>query len=122
MAKLYQSTGRAGDAHAVLAPALEGFSPTPEFPEIEEAHALLETLTRSDEIKAVSTARQQRAKLHVALGNALIAARGYGAPETTAAFARASEAAALHRRQFAAHVAAGPNAVERRKMLGRILV
>ena len=95
LAKLYQSTGRAGDAHAVLAPALEGFSPTPEFPEIEEAHALLETLTRSDEIKAVSAARQQRAKLHVALGNALIAARGYGAPETTAAFARASEAAAL---------------------------
>ena len=27
-----------------------------------------------------------------------------------------------HRRQFAAHVAAGPKAVERRKMLGRILV
>ena len=95
LAKLYQSTGRAADAHAVLAPAVEGFSPTPEFPEIEEAHALLDTLTRSDEIKAVSAARQQRAKLHVALGNALIAARGYGAPETTAAFARASEAAAL---------------------------
>jgi class 3 adenylate cyclase/predicted ATPase len=95
LAKLYQSTGRAGDAHAVLAPALEGLSPTPEFPEIEEAQALLETLTRSDEIKTVSAARQQRAKLHVALGNALIAARGYGAPETTAAFARASEAAAL---------------------------
>ena len=32
LAKLYQSTGRAADAHAVLAPALEGFSPTPEFP------------------------------------------------------------------------------------------
>ena len=30
--KLYQSTGRAADAHAVLAPALEGFSPTPELP------------------------------------------------------------------------------------------
>ena len=37
LAKLYQSTGRAADAHAVLAPALEGFSPTPEFPEIAEA-------------------------------------------------------------------------------------
>jgi hypothetical protein len=33
--------GRAADAHAVLAPALEGFSPTPEFPEIEEAQTLL---------------------------------------------------------------------------------
>ena len=95
LANLYQSTGRAADAHAVLAPALEGFAPTPEFPEIAEAQALFETLTRSDEVKAVSAARQQRAKLHVALGNALIAARGHGAPETTAAFARASEAAAL---------------------------
>ena len=44
LAKLYQSTGRAADAHAVLAPALEGFSPTPEFPEIEEAQALFATL------------------------------------------------------------------------------
>jgi predicted ATPase len=44
LAKLYQSTGRAADAHAVLAPALEGFSPTPEFPEIAEAQALLAAL------------------------------------------------------------------------------
>jgi hypothetical protein len=42
--KLYQSTGRAADAHAFLALALEGFSPTPEFPEIEEAQALLAAL------------------------------------------------------------------------------
>ena len=41
LAKLYQSTGRAAEAHAVLAPALEGFSPTPELPEIAEAQALL---------------------------------------------------------------------------------
>ena len=41
LAKLYQSTGRPADAHAVLAPALEGFSPTPEMPEIAEAQALL---------------------------------------------------------------------------------
>ena len=41
LAKLYQSTGRLADAHAVLAPALEGFSPTPEMPEIAEAQALL---------------------------------------------------------------------------------
>ena len=39
LAKLYQSTGRPLDAHAVLAPALEGFSPTPEMPEIAEAQA-----------------------------------------------------------------------------------
>jgi predicted ATPase len=41
LAKLYQSTGRPSDARAVLSPALEGFSPTPEMPEIAEAQALL---------------------------------------------------------------------------------
>jgi len=44
LAKLYQSTGRPVDAHAVLVPALEGFSPTPEMPEIAEAQALIERL------------------------------------------------------------------------------
>jgi predicted ATPase len=41
LAKLYQSTNRLVDAQAVLSPALEGFSPTPEMPEIAEARALL---------------------------------------------------------------------------------
>jgi hypothetical protein len=41
LAKLYQFTNRLADAHAVLAPALEGFAPTPEMPEIAEAQALL---------------------------------------------------------------------------------
>ena len=41
LAKLYRSTDRKRDAHAVLAPALRAFSPTPEFPEIEEAQAML---------------------------------------------------------------------------------
>jgi predicted ATPase len=41
LAKLYRSTGRAADAHAVLASALEGFAPTLEFPEIAEAQRLL---------------------------------------------------------------------------------
>jgi predicted ATPase len=44
LAKLYQSTARHVDAHAVLAPALEGFRPTPEMPEIAEAQDLLERL------------------------------------------------------------------------------
>lgn len=44
LAKLYQSTGRANDAYDVLTPALEAFSPTPEMPEIAEAHALMECL------------------------------------------------------------------------------
>jgi predicted ATPase len=44
LAKLYQSTARPADAHAVLAPALEGFAPTPEMPEIAEAQTLFERL------------------------------------------------------------------------------
>ena len=44
IAKLYSATGRPADAHGVLAPALEGFAPTPEMPEIEEAQALLAAL------------------------------------------------------------------------------
>jgi predicted ATPase len=46
LAKLYQSTNRPAEAHAILAPALEGFSPTPEMPELAEAQALLERLAR----------------------------------------------------------------------------
>ena len=41
LAKLYQSTGRDAEAHAVLAPALEDFAATPEFAEVGEAQALL---------------------------------------------------------------------------------
>ncbi len=41
LAKLYQSANRAAEAHAVLAAALEGFTPTPEFREIEQAQTLL---------------------------------------------------------------------------------
>jgi predicted ATPase len=40
LAKLYQSTSRPVEAHAILAPALEGFSPTREMPEIAEAMSL----------------------------------------------------------------------------------
>ena len=45
LAKLYHSTDRPADAHAVLALALKGFSPTPELPEIAEAQTLLSALT-----------------------------------------------------------------------------
>ena len=41
LAKLYQSTGRPDDAQAILAPALDDCSPTPEMPEIAEAQPLL---------------------------------------------------------------------------------
>jgi predicted ATPase len=65
LAKLYCATGRPADAHDVLAPALEGLSPTPEMPEIAEAQALLEALARTDEVKAEAAQQQRRAQLHV---------------------------------------------------------
>ena len=93
LAKLYQSTGRPADAHAALAPALEGFAPTPKMPELAEAQALLVALSQTDEVKAQAAQQQRLTQLHVAYGNALFGARGYGAPETTEAFARARESA-----------------------------
>jgi class 3 adenylate cyclase/predicted ATPase len=94
LAKLYQSTGHPYDAHAVLAPALEGFSPTPEMREIAEGQALLAQLAETDEVKGVEAQRRRMTQLQAAYGTALIAARGFGAPETTEAFARARESAA----------------------------
>ena len=129
LAKLYRATGRDADAHAVLAPALEGFSllpsgrragdegppgpsddaealtpdPSPErergdaayaeMPEIAEARALLGSLAESEDVRSEQARRQRLTQLHVAYGNALLAARGYGAPQTTEAFARARESA-----------------------------
>ena len=75
LAKLYQSTGRPAEAHAVLAPALEGFSPTPEMPEIAEAQALLAALAETDEVKAAEAQRQRRLHLQTAYGNAMMLAQ-----------------------------------------------
>ena len=94
LAKLYQSTGRPADAHAILAPALEGFSSTPEFPEIEEAQALLEVLEQNEVVKAESARRERRVQLQLAYGAALMSARGYGAEDTVKAFDRARELSA----------------------------
>jgi predicted ATPase len=44
LAKLYQSTSRPVEAHDILMPALEGFTTTPEMPEVAEAEALLSQL------------------------------------------------------------------------------
>src|SRR5262249_56622351 len=91
LAKLYQSTGRAAEAHAVLAPALEGFTPTPEMPEIAEAQALLAALAETEEVKAAEAQRHQRLRLQTAYGQALMWGRGLAAEETSAAFARVTE-------------------------------
>jgi predicted ATPase len=46
LAKLYRAANRDADAHAVLAPAVEGFPPTQQFPELTEAQTLLSALNR----------------------------------------------------------------------------
>jgi class 3 adenylate cyclase/predicted ATPase len=45
LAKLHRSANRDADAHAVLAPAVEGFPPTQQFPELTEAQTLLLALS-----------------------------------------------------------------------------
>ena len=41
LARLYRSSGRHADAQAAIGPALEGFAPTPELPEIAAALAFV---------------------------------------------------------------------------------
>ena len=93
LAKLYQSTARPADAHAVLAPALEGFSPTPEMPEIAEAQALLAALSETDEVKAALASQERRVHLQTAYAHAVLWSKGYGADETKAAFERTGDLA-----------------------------
>jgi predicted ATPase len=46
LAKLCHAANRDADAHAVLAPAVEDFLPTQQFPELAEAQTLLAALSR----------------------------------------------------------------------------
>jgi tetratricopeptide (TPR) repeat protein len=48
LARLLKSTGEAEEAHAILSDALQGFAPTPLFPVIAEAQALLAALAASE--------------------------------------------------------------------------
>jgi tetratricopeptide (TPR) repeat protein len=91
LAKLYQSTGRPADAHAVLAPALEGFAPTPEMPEIAEAQTLLAALAKNERVREALERRQARAKMHLDYARAVQWAKGWGAEEARAAVERAHE-------------------------------
>jgi class 3 adenylate cyclase/predicted ATPase len=45
LARVYRRTNRHAEARATLAPALEGFSPTPELPAVSDAQTLLAELT-----------------------------------------------------------------------------
>jgi class 3 adenylate cyclase len=89
LAKLYQSTRRLVEAHDILAPALQGFTPTPEMPEIADAQTLLAALAETEEVKAAEEQRQRRLHLQTAYGQAMMWAKGFSAEETKEAFARA---------------------------------
>ena len=96
LAKLYQSTARPVDAHAVLAPALEGFSPTPEMPEIAEAEEVLAPGSRGEmeEVMAAIAQRQRLVGLQTSYApGSLLFERGPAADETKAAFERAGDLA-----------------------------
>ena len=63
------------------------------MPEIADAQALLAGLAETDEVKSDAARRHRLTQLHAAYGNALIAARDHGAPETMEPFARAHKSA-----------------------------
>jgi predicted ATPase len=93
LAKLYQSTDRPNDAYAVLAPALEGFSPTPEMPEIAVAQGVLTALAETNEVQAAIAQRQRRLDLQTSYALAVSFSKGSAADETKAAFERAGDLA-----------------------------
>jgi predicted ATPase len=93
LAKLCQSIGRLADAHAVLAPALEGFALTPEMPEIAEAQAALTELVGSEEVKATRAQERRRLKLQTDYAHAVLWSKGYAADETKSAFEQAGDLA-----------------------------
>jgi predicted ATPase len=57
LAKVYRSTGRVAEACAILAPALDGFSPTPEMPQIDEAQGQLKLWSSGVEGRAAAQVR-----------------------------------------------------------------
>jgi len=77
LAELYRAANREADAYAVLAPAVEGFPPTRQFPELAEAQALLAALSESDAVRSAAALSQRRLHLQTSLGNALIWTKGY---------------------------------------------
>ena len=92
LAKVLASTGEVMEAHATLSEALVGFSPTPLFPAIAEAQALLAELSQNEAVAAELRKRETRSKLHSGYALATMMTKGYGAEETKAALARAANA------------------------------
>jgi class 3 adenylate cyclase/predicted ATPase len=93
LARLYRSTGRCVEAHALIASALEGFTPLPEMPEITEARSLLAALAETEEVKAVAVQRKRRLELQASFGLAVMWSRGFATEEAKTAWERVRELA-----------------------------
>ena len=90
LAKLYQSTGRPAEAHAVLAPALEGFRADAGDARDRRGAGAARGAGGDEEVKAAEAQRQRRLHLQTAYGQAMMWAKGFAAEETRAAFWRAT--------------------------------
>jgi tetratricopeptide (TPR) repeat protein len=84
LARLLWAANRPLEAHAVLAPALEGFTPTPELPAIAEAQALLAEFEESEAVRREQRNRGIRAKY----AQAVMITEGYTSDATEAAYRR----------------------------------
>jgi class 3 adenylate cyclase/predicted ATPase len=92
LAKLYRAANRDADAHAVLAPAVEGFPPTRQFPELTEAQTLLAALSESELASREEDASERFSAYYSLWGGHL--SRGEPAPmrEVTELFLREATA------------------------------
>ena len=88
LARLLQSGHRPLEAYDALAPALEGFTRTPELPEIGEALELLKELERAEPVKAEMARRSRDHALRTGYAQAIMAVKGYAATETRVAYER----------------------------------
>jgi hypothetical protein len=66
LAKLYQSTARFAEAHEALAPALEGFTPTPEMPDYVLSRPTGNNRADSPALREVSRERSNGADRRIA--------------------------------------------------------
>jgi class 3 adenylate cyclase/predicted ATPase len=88
LARLYHSNGRRVEAHALVASALEGFTPVPEMPEVTEARLLVAALAETEEVKAVTAQRKRRLELQASYGLAVMWSKGFATEEAKTAWDR----------------------------------
>ena len=93
LAKLYQSTGRPADAHAVLAPRSKAFRRRRKCRRSPRRRRCSRRWRRRMRSRPQRRNAQRRLHLQTAYGQAMMWSKGFAAEETKAAFARAAELA-----------------------------